>query len=117
MQLSRMMRAIRAKWLWTDENYPGYDAQPEGRARELFRLKHVMLHLVKQIGIVAAAIERVEHHPKEPGPSQTSRIETCGKLLVLALQLADLSGVRIEELETWISKNYPRPTDIDDEVS
>ena len=117
MTLHKILIRLKAGWPWNDANYPGYAALTSDRTRELFRLKHVLLHYMKQLGPVAAAIERAEHRADDKGPPRDKRVETCGKLLVLALQLADLSGVRTEELETWISKNYPRPTDIDDEVS
>jgi hypothetical protein len=115
--LHKILLRLKAGWPWNESKYPGYDALPDDRARELFRLKHVVLHFNKQLGAAATAIERAEHRKDDKGPPREKRVENCGKLLMLALQLADLAGVRPEELERWISKNYPRPTDIDDEVS
>ncbi len=117
MTLHKILIRLKAGWSWNGANYPGYDALPSDRARELFRLKHVLLHFNKQIGTAAAAVERAEHRADDKGPPHEKRVETCGKLLALALQLADLSGVRPEELEKWIAKNHPLPKDLDDETS
>lgn len=117
MTLERILLRVKAGWPWTDANYPGYGALPEGRMRELFRLKHVLLHLTKQVGAVAAAIERAEHRPGDRGPEHAKRVETCGKLIASALKLADASGVDAGELEKWLSKNFPLPKDLDDEIS
>ena len=117
MTLHKILIRLREAWPWNGANYPGYDALPDDRSRALFRLKHVLLHFNKQLGAVAVVAERADHRPEAPDPPQAKRVETCGKLLMLALQLADLSGVRPEELEKWISRNYPLPKDLDDEVS
>lgn len=118
MTLNDILIRVKAGWPWTEANYPGYGALPDGRARDLFQLKHVLLHLMKQAGAIAAAIEHAEHRAADEADAAIRvRVETCGKLLTVALQLADLSGVHPEELETWVSKRYPWPEDADDEIS
>lgn len=79
------------------EHYPDIPDDP-GKANH-YAQKHLLTHLSKNIGEIAAAIEPKDHgrHDTEVGAT------IIRKLLVNTIRLADVSGVPLESIQASIS--------------
>jgi hypothetical protein len=100
-----VQRVAAKRFPFDDSHYPD---MPAGEKGQFFAQKHLHLHLVKNIGEIAAALEPMDH-----GRENGSRVspQVIRKLLVNTLRLADMSGITIESvgasLDNW-SKGLER---------
>ena len=100
MDLSRMMRLVCKKWPWTTERYP--EMPTPGSARKRFQRRHVLWHMLKQIGHLAAIEERLDH---DPASSSTARTDEIVKLLINTLQLARVEGMSPARLASALEQH------------
>lgn len=98
LNLADIQRIAAVRYPFDRANYP---ALPENkdRARDFAR-KHVFLHLTKNVGAVARSIESCDHG----GKVESISVETIRKLLVNAIQMADVSGISMEDVHASIQK-------------
>lgn len=92
------------RWVWDPENYPVLERTDE-KDRDAFRRKHVLTHMMKQIGKLAEADEKHDHMKAsilddEEGKKEI--VKLLGKTMLNCLQYADIQGVTAEELDAWM---------------
>ena len=97
--LRDVQRMAAERFPFDDEHYPEIPKDKEGAGH--YAQRHILLHLIKSLGEVAAAIEPKDHGAKGSHVSP----QVIRKLLVNALRLADVSGASMQEiqasLENW----------------
>ncbi len=106
MDLKEIIELVANHWQWNGEAYPGWSRLPDEKSRKEFQRQHVLNHLMKQVGRLAARQERVDHGEADLLGERTALTEQTGKLAATALHYASLSGVSVEEIEAWIKAFY-----------
>lgn len=107
MNLQHIAERVQAKWICNDENYHGWNALPDDEARLAFRRRHVLHHLMKQVGKLAALQEAEEHDPSDRDAHRAARLEQAGKLITTALEYVSVCGHDVPAVERWIEDAFP----------
>lgn len=105
MHLSKLIDDVRKAWTWDKERYPGLEephlnrGSLDGDRRSRFQRKHVLLHMMKQLGELSGAEEGCDHDPRNGfGARELQRHAALGKLLVDVLQFAAVEGLTEDNL-------------------
>ena len=94
ISLNGLMEVIGNHWRFDGQNYRGYD-QLDKRGKQLFPLKHTVLHYNKSLGALAAEAEKADHG--DPVDNEALRVATT-KMLATTLNLANHLGMTPREL-------------------
>lgn len=108
MHLAEIVRLVVNHWQWTPQYYPILEKIPE-EAHGAFKRHHVLIHLEKQIGKLAAVQENDDHGKTTFLNDRGYLVEHLAKLITCTLQLAQTMGITPEELEAYIT-NFYKPT-------
>ncbi len=110
MHLSKLIELVREKWVWSAERYPGLpDEARQGRLdrdpRSRFQRKHVLMHMMKQVGGLSAAEQDCDHDPHNGyRPRELNRRDEIAKLLIDVLQFAAIEGYTEADLVSEMKK-------------
>lgn len=91
--LRDVQRMAAKRFPFDQEHYPELPAD-KGKA-DVFAQRHLHLHLSKNLGEIAAAVEPKDHG----GSGAPVSPQVIRKLLVNAIRLADVSGVSMQDLQ------------------
>lgn len=93
------------RWVWDEDNYPSL-ARIAPEDRDAFRRKHVLMHLMKQVGKLAEADEKRDHTKASVLDDDEGRreiVKLLGKTMLNCLQYAEIQGITAEELDEWMT--------------
>jgi hypothetical protein len=88
-----IQRMAAKRFPFDQEHYP--DIPKDKEKADLFARKHLLVHMNKNLGEIAAAIEPGDHG--QEGPHITPQV--LRKLLVNTIRLADMSGVSMQDIQ------------------
>ncbi|WKZ28962.1 MAG: hypothetical protein QY323_05575 [Patescibacteria group bacterium] len=89
MHLQELLSRIHKTWSCHKENYPNIDV-----ADGISERRHVVLHAMKAVGVLAGQHEGHDHGHQDTDAYR----EATAKLVIDALKLAALQGMREEDL-------------------
>lgn len=105
MNLQEIQIATEKAWPFDETSYPSL-AHLSVVDKQTFALKHVLIHLAKAVGHVARAVEPLDHG--EELDKDAMRI-ALRKVIVDAVQSADVAGITPKELEEEIMRWQHKP--------
>lgn len=105
MHLAEIKDLVIKHWPWTPKSYPILGKMRK-TAREAFKRQHLLLHLGKQLGKLAAVQEYDDHGNATFLNNRVYLIEHLAKMLTTLLHLAHVMGITAEELEKYIHDFY-----------
>ncbi len=112
MNLQDLMDRIHNRWPWTKENYPRFPEGDEGG--KAWRMRHILLHLVKETGAIANILERRDHGSSVQNERALRRLvcDLSAKVVMNGLELARSFDITAEDLIAAIDQfqaKAPKP--------
>ena len=104
MHLARLITLVSDAWRWDERRYPGLPegeriAGLDGDARSRFQRKHVLFHMMRQVGELGDVEQDCDHDPRNGSRArELGRREHLAKLLINVLQLAAIEGFTEAEI-------------------
>ena len=93
--LDTLMAAIEKGFAFTPEKYPAMARCSTDREARLFAIDHILKHLQKNLGAIAAQSEAADHG----GPVDVEAFKTAsGKIIINTFNLARILGLTPERL-------------------
>ena len=91
--IADLMKHIELTYVFTAEHYP--ELAREGVNKEVFALRHLLHHIQKSVGRLAAECERFDHGDEL---NDANIREVVVKILINVLKLAAERGISAKEL-------------------
>ncbi len=101
MDLDELQRIAVRKWgVFDGTKYPVLDELSENQ-KDIFALRHITTHFLKNVGALAAVVESMDHGA---ALDKTGATQALRKVLINALQYAHHAGISVHELENEVTE-------------
>ena len=101
MDLKRLTEIVVRSWSFNEDTYPDL-AGATPSERTLFAMRHILLHVQKDVGKLASVCEAADHRNKEINVYEVPLI--VRNFLMNTLRLAEVAKVTPEELGQLVLK-------------
>lgn len=99
--LSEFMELVEKFWRFDEVSYPGYETLPAS-GKKRYERDHVLKHLAKQCGVLASYAEATDHSNAVNLDHERTMSDVAAKLIINALRLAQIEGVRADQIQERI---------------
>ena len=104
--MKQIFDKVEQAWRFTPQQYPSLPHVWTDHAKVAYS-GHVLLHLMKQAGKLAALFEPMAHNPMPSMESKRAAVaDQVAKTIVDAVRLAQLAGVSAEDVESSLNFYY-----------
>lgn len=101
--MQELSEYISEHWIWDEKTYPLLKILTREEDRQHFQKQHILHHLQKQVGGLAALLEDAEHGAKIDTEKERALIS---KLLLNTVELMRVSGLNEQSVVDWIKELY-----------
>ena len=109
MDIKEATARLAHTWICNENEYPQIGRLASADDVASFRRKHVLSHMLKSLGKLAAADEAADHGDPAAVADREALLTLSGKMIVNILEYAQVCGIAPEELETWLDGFLKKP--------
>ena len=111
MKIADIRKIVQKRWFFDQQSYPDMADMRSHEAAGRFARGHILKHMLKSIGRMAAIEEDADHGEPVVDIDNTREVmrDLIAKMMMNLMQLADRYGISDKEIEQAIRRKPEQP--------